>query len=90
MAFARDRWFRTMAGDEPRKEALGLQLQEHLWDFILDAPLPPSLSVAGAFRALARRMREFPAQFPAVPCPADYFGRVGAAMELWVSLFEPA
>ncbi len=73
-----------------RKEALGLQLHEDLWDFILDAPLAPGLSGDDAFRALAQRMREFPAAHPGAPCPAGYFARLGDAMDAWVTLFTSA
>ena len=73
-----------------RKEALGLELHEHLWEFILDAPLPPGLNVSGAFEALAHRMREFPIQHPMLPCPDGYFDRLSDAMAAWVGLFERA
>jgi hypothetical protein len=72
-----------------RREALGIQMHEHFWEFILDAPLAPGLPVAGAFKALAGRVRSFPDSFPALPCPPGYFPRLADAMIAWADLFEP-
>ena len=63
-----------------RKEALGIQIHEHLWDYVLDAPLEPGLSVTGAFRALAKRVHDFPENCPAIPPTNGYFPRVASAM----------
>jgi len=71
-----------------RREALGIQIHEHLWDYILDAPLERGLSVSGAFKRLARRLGEFPAARSAVPTPDGYFSRLAEAMITWAELFE--
>jgi hypothetical protein len=73
-----------------RKEALGIQIHEQLWDYILDAPLQPGLDVGGAFSALANHLRAFPSAYPDVPCPTGYFSRVADAMVTWTELFAPA
>ncbi len=70
-----------------RREALGIQIHERLWDFILDAQLPHGLDVRGAFLAIAERLRLFPSQHPDVPSPTGYFARVADAMGLWSALF---
>jgi hypothetical protein len=70
-----------------RKEALGIHIHEHLWDYILDAPLEPGLTVAGAFVALAEHVCRFPERFPDVPCQDGYFARLGNAMVTWTELF---
>lgn len=71
-----------------RKEALGIQIHEQLWEYILDTPLQPDLTLCGAYLALAGRLRRFPEAFPALPCPAGYFPRLADAMVSWVELFE--
>jgi hypothetical protein len=71
-----------------RKEALGIQIHEHLWEYILDTPLEPGLTVSGAFKALARRLHDFPDNFSALPCPSGYFAGVADAMVAWSELFE--
>jgi len=71
-----------------RKEALGIHIHEHLWDYILDAPLEPGLTVTGAFKALARRLHDFPKTLPALPCPTGYFARLSEAMVAWAELFD--
>ena len=71
-----------------RKEALGIQLHEHLWDYLLDAPIEPGLSVGEAYKALAVRVRAFPESRGEVPCPPGYFPRLGDAMVAWTELFE--
>jgi hypothetical protein len=71
-----------------RREALGIEIHEHLWEYILDTPLDPGLTVAGAFKALARRVAAFPECHPALPCPPGYFPRLGDAMVTWAELFE--
>ena len=43
-----------------RKEALGIQIHEQLWEYILDAPLEPGLTLPDAYAALAGRLRGFP------------------------------
>jgi hypothetical protein len=73
-----------------RKEALGIQIHEHLWDYILDAPLEPGLTVRGAFKALAERVHDFPENCPAVPSTNGYFPRLASAMVAWSGLFEDA
>src|SRR2546427_6535186 len=70
-----------------RKEALGIQIHEHLWDYILDAPLEPGLTVSQAFNALALRLSEFPRSCPALPCVNGYFARLADAMIIWSELF---
>jgi hypothetical protein len=70
-----------------RKEALGIHIHEHLWDYVLDAPLEPGLSVGSAFVALANHLRAFPGQCPDVPCPDGYFARLADAMVTWTELF---
>jgi len=72
-----------------RREALGIQIHEYLWDYLLDAPLEPGLSVGDAFKRLARRVGEFPAAHADVPTPDGYFPRLAAAMITWAELFEP-
>jgi hypothetical protein len=71
-----------------RKEALGIQIHEDIWEYILDTPLPSGLQVAEAYKELAARIRAFPAAFPSVPCPDGYFPRIADAMITWVQLFE--
>jgi hypothetical protein len=71
-----------------RKEALGIQIHEYFWDYILDAPLEPGLTVVGAFRALAARMHDFPDQCPSLPSAAGYFPRLANAMIEWSALFD--
>ena len=71
-----------------RREALGIQIHERLWDYILDTPLEPNLGTTGAFRRIAERLRRFPETSSDVPCPPGYFPRVADAMELWSELFE--
>jgi hypothetical protein len=70
-----------------RKEALGIHIHEHLWDYLLDAPLEPGLTVASAFVALAEHVHRFPERFPDVPCPDGYFARMADAMVTWTELF---
>ncbi|PYR92506.1 MAG: hypothetical protein DMF84_13455 [Acidobacteria bacterium] len=79
---------RSNAFTNLRKEALGIQVHEYLWEYILDTPIEPGLSVTGAFTVLARRMREFPERVSAVPCPSGYFPRLADAMIAWTELFE--
>ena len=71
-----------------RKEALGIEIHEHLWEYVLDAPIEPGLTVGRAYRALAKQLREFPERFPLLPCPAGYFPRLAEAMTAWSRLFE--
>ena len=71
-----------------RKEAAGIEIHEHFWEFVLDAPLPPGLAVPAAYAHLASRVAEFPAAFPAVNCPAGYFAELSRAMIAWASLFQ--
>jgi hypothetical protein len=71
-----------------RREALGIEIHEHLWEHLLDAPLPPGLGVIGAFKALANRLAGFPERHPTVPCPVGYFPRLGDAMAAWIALFD--
>lgn len=71
-----------------RREALGIQIHERLWDYILDTPLEAGLGVTGAFLRIAERLRRFPDVSSDVPCPAGYFPRVADAMEVWSKLFE--
>lgn len=71
-----------------RREALGIQIHEYLWDYLLDAPLEPGLSVGEAFKCLARRVGEFPSAHAGVPSPDGYFPRLAAAMITWAELFE--
>jgi hypothetical protein len=73
-----------------RKEAGALEVHEHLWDFVLDAPLPPGLDLRGAYRALATRVRVFPEHVSVATGLKDYFGRLADAMLVWVGLFEDA
>jgi hypothetical protein len=73
-----------------RKEALGIHIHEYLWDYILDAPLDPGLTVTGVFKALAERLREFPQRVPAAPCSSEYFAQLATAMTVWAGLFESA
>lgn len=73
-----------------RKEALGIHIHEHLWDYLLDAPLEPGLTITAAFRALAGRLRAFPVTTPDVPHARRYFESVADAMLIWTELFEPA
>lgn len=79
---------RSNAFTNLRKEALGIQIHEQIWDYILDAPLEPGLTVTGAFKALARRLHDFPQVFSALPCPTGYFPRLAEAMIAWADLFE--
>jgi hypothetical protein len=69
-----------------RKEAAGMEVHEHLWEYILDAPLPPGLDVAGAYLALAQHLRAFPSHAPAAPGPPGYFDRLADAMGIWARL----
>lgn len=78
---------RSNAFTNLRKEALGIQIHEQLWEYILDAPLDPGLTLRGAYKALAERLRGFPKAFPALPCPHGYFPRLADAMVAWVDLF---
>lgn len=71
-----------------RKEALGIQIHEHLWDYILDAPLQERLTLHAAYKALADHLRNFPDAFPMLPCPSSYFPRLADAMLAWIELFE--
>jgi len=71
-----------------RREALGIQIHEQLWDYILDTPLDPGLGVTGAFLGIAERLRRFPDLSSDVPCPPGYFQRVADAMHVWSELFE--
>jgi hypothetical protein len=71
-----------------RKEALGIQIHEHLWDYILDAPLEPGLTVCGAYRALARWLSGFPKACPGLAGADTYFPRLAAAMDAWSALFD--
>lgn len=71
-----------------RREALGIQIHERLWDYILDAPLEPHLVATGAFLRIAERLRRFPDVTSDVPAPSGYFQRVADAMEIWSQLFE--
>jgi Reversibly glycosylated polypeptide len=71
-----------------RREALGIQIHERLWDYILDTPLEPGLGVTGAFLGIAERLRRFPELSSDVPCPPGYFQRVADAMHVWSELFE--
>jgi hypothetical protein len=71
-----------------RREALGIQIHERLWDYILDTSLESGLGVTGAFRRIAERLRQFPDSSSGVLCPPGYFQRVAAAMQVWSELFE--
>ena len=71
-----------------RREALGIQIHERLWDYVLDTPLEAGLGMTGAFRAIAERLRRFPDVASDVPSPPGYFPRVADAMEVWSELFE--
>jgi hypothetical protein len=70
-----------------RREALGLEIHEQLWDYILDAPLPSNLSVTDAFKTLAEHVRAFPER-RLVPASNGYFGKLGDAMITWAQLFD--
>jgi hypothetical protein len=71
-----------------RREALGIEIHEYLWEYILDATLDAGLTVTGAFKALAQRVAAFPQRYPALPCPDGYFPRLADAMVTWAELFE--
>jgi hypothetical protein len=73
-----------------RKEAFGIQIHEHFWDYILDASLEPGLTVTGAFKALAETVHDFPRNCPAAPSTDGYFPRLANAMLSWTKLFESA
>lgn len=71
-----------------RQEALGLQIHEYFWEYVLETPLGPGLSPTDAYRALALRVSEFPSRYPDLPCPAGYFKRLSEAMIAWSGLFS--
>jgi reversibly glycosylated polypeptide len=71
-----------------RREALGIEIHEQFWDYVLDAPLAPALTVTQAFKALAEHVRFFPDSRPDVPSPGGYFRRLADAMITWADLFE--
>lgn len=71
-----------------RREALGIQIHERLWDYILDTPLEAGLGVTAAFRTMAGRLRRFPDVVSDVPSPPGYFPRLADAMEVWSELFD--
>jgi hypothetical protein len=70
-----------------RREALGIEIHEQFWDYILDAPLPSDLAVADAFKVLAEHIRAFPNERE-VPAPRDYFQTLADAMIIWAGLFD--
>ncbi len=73
-----------------RKEALGIAVHERIWDYILDTPLSPGLSVTGAYAALAHHLNDFPRSSPDTEGYAAYFSKLAAAMVTWTELFDRA
>lgn len=70
-----------------RKEALGIHLNEFVWRHVARAPLF-ARSVRGAFAELGRWMRELPRAYPEAPDAADYFDRLGDAMQAWTEVCD--
>lgn len=72
-----------------RKEAGAMEVHEHLWDFLLDAPLPADADVLRLYVAMAEHLRTFPDQVPAAAEQRGYFDRLADAMTVWAGLFAP-
>ncbi len=70
-----------------RREALGIEIHEQFWDYILDAPLASELTVNDAFKALAEHIRAFP-NGRDLPAPHHYFQTLADAMVTWAALFD--
>lgn len=71
-----------------RKEAGALEVHEHLWEFVLDAPLATGLDVRQAYVAMADHLRTFAETTPAAHSMREYFARLADAMVVWVGLFD--
>ena len=67
-----------------RKEARGVQIHEHLWRHVAQAPLDGATDVASAYLALADWVERFPAAAPQAGSPEGYFERTAQAMRTWV------
>lgn len=73
-----------------RKEAGAMEMHEHLWDFLLDAPLPAGADVRQSYLAMAGHVRMFPDHVPAAAEQRGYFDRLADAMTVWAGLFADA
>lgn len=70
-----------------RKEAGALEVHEHLWEFVFDAPVPPTRDLGVAYVAMADHLRTFTDATPAFGEMRPYFARLADAMTIWAGLF---